>query len=164
MGTEFHAGANQTIVVYVSAGHRRGSGPARPLSARSPRMPRAAPASASGSSRCRRSPLRHAQAFMARQGSGYETKVAVTVVYATGLSPAGRMAHGAAPGIETTRAADGPGRLVFAGRVGLGGRPGEESGTSCRACSGSSRCSRRACRSSAGRGPGPRGRSCCTWR
>ena len=25
-------------------------------------------------------PLRHAQAFLAREGSGYETKVAVTVV------------------------------------------------------------------------------------
>ena len=28
-------------------------------------------------------PLRHAQGFIAREGSGYETKVAVTVVYAT---------------------------------------------------------------------------------
>jgi hypothetical protein len=28
-------------------------------------------------------PLRHSQAYMGREGSGYETKVAVAVVYAT---------------------------------------------------------------------------------
>jgi len=29
-------------------------------------------------------PVRHAQAFLGRQGSGYETKIAVAVVYAGG--------------------------------------------------------------------------------
>ncbi len=28
-------------------------------------------------------PLRHAQAFIGRQGSGYETKISVAVVYAS---------------------------------------------------------------------------------
>jgi hypothetical protein len=81
MGTEFNAGANQTIVVYVSADT---SDEVDPLVLYRHIADDAATRAGSGQRIVSMStvPLRHTQAFMAREGSGYETKVAVTVVYA----------------------------------------------------------------------------------
>ena len=76
-----------------------------------------------------------------------------------------RRPHGARPPEESTD----PGRLTT-GVVGLVlvrravGRPAPRGLISRRACSGSSRCSRRACRWSGGRGPRPPCRSSSRWR
>ena len=82
MGTEFNAGTNQAIVVYVSedTGEQ-----VDPLVLYRHIADDAATRAASGQRIVSMSsvPLRHAQGFIAREGSGYETKVAVTVVYAT---------------------------------------------------------------------------------
>lgn len=82
MGTEFNAGANQTIVVYISADT---SEEVDPLVLYRHIADDAATRAGSGQRIVSMSsvPLRHAQAFIAREGSGFETKVAVTVVYAT---------------------------------------------------------------------------------
>ena len=81
MGTEFSAGANQTIVVYLSADT---SEEVDPLVLYRHIAEDAAARAGSGQRIVSMSsvPLRHAQGFIAREGSGYETKVAVTVVYA----------------------------------------------------------------------------------
>lgn len=83
MGTEFPAGADQTIVVYVSQDTSEEVDP--PVLYRHIAED-AATRAASGQRIVSMSsvPLRHAQAFLAREGIGYETKVAVTVVYAAG--------------------------------------------------------------------------------
>ena len=82
MGTEFSAGANQTIVVYVSADTGEEVDPlalygeiAEDAERRSGAGQRIVSVAAV--------PVRHAQAYMSRQGSGYETKLAVAVVYTT---------------------------------------------------------------------------------
>jgi len=77
---EFPAGAGQTIVVYVSNDTSDEVDPgslygeiAQDAAARSLKGQRIISLAAT--------PLRHAQGFMSRQGSGYETKVSVAVVY-----------------------------------------------------------------------------------
>lgn len=79
---EFAAGASQTIVVYVSSdtadevdpaqlyGEIAGDAAARLLKGQHIVSLAA-------------TPLRHAQSFLGRQGSGYETKISVAVVYAS---------------------------------------------------------------------------------
>jgi hypothetical protein len=81
MGTEYSAGANQTIVVYVSADTGE---EVDPLVLYRHIADDAATRAGSGQRIVSMSSLslRHAQAFISREGSGYETKVAVTVVYA----------------------------------------------------------------------------------
>jgi hypothetical protein len=80
--TEFKAGPDQMIVVYVSADNGM-------------EVDIVALYAASATDSMRRSlagqriaamtsiPVRHAGQFLAKQGSGYETKVTVTVVYAS---------------------------------------------------------------------------------
>jgi hypothetical protein len=82
MGTEFIAGANQTIVVYVSADTGEEVDPlalygqiAEDAERRAGSGQRIVSVAAV--------PTRHSQGFLARQGSGFETKLAVAVVYAT---------------------------------------------------------------------------------
>jgi hypothetical protein len=79
---EFAAGAGQTIVVYVSDDTSNEVNPgalygeiATDAAARLLKGQRIVSLAAT--------PLRHAQAFMSRQGSGYETKISVAVVYAS---------------------------------------------------------------------------------
>jgi hypothetical protein len=79
---EFAAGASQTIVVYVSNdtadevdpaqlyGEIAGDAAARLLKGQHIVSLAA-------------TPLRHSQSFLGRQGSGYETKISVAVVYAS---------------------------------------------------------------------------------
>jgi hypothetical protein len=79
--TEFEAGPNQAIVVYTSADTASEIDPAatyRDIAAD-------AAGRAAGGWRIVSTaalPIRHAQAFMGRGGSGYETKMAAVVVYA----------------------------------------------------------------------------------
>ena len=80
---EFSAGAGQTIVVYVSDDTSDEVDPdtmygeiAEDAAARLLNGQRLVSLAAS--------PLRHAQSFMGREGSGYETKIAVAVVYSGG--------------------------------------------------------------------------------
>ncbi|MGH2406662.1 MAG: hypothetical protein ACRDF7_01100 [Candidatus Limnocylindrales bacterium] len=78
---EFDAGGGQSIVVYVSAdtgSEVDAAGFYAEIAADSAR--RAAQGQRIVSVAA--VPTRHAQAFVARQGSGYETKLAVAVVYA----------------------------------------------------------------------------------
>ena len=79
---EFAAGAGQLIVVYVSNDTSDEVNPAslygeiaQDAAARLLKGQRIISLAAT--------PLRHAQAFMSRQGSGYETKISVAVVYAS---------------------------------------------------------------------------------
>ncbi|HLY13330.1 MAG TPA: hypothetical protein VKR24_03190 [Candidatus Limnocylindrales bacterium] len=79
---EFSAGAGQTIVVYVSNDTSNEVDPgslfgeiAQDAAARLLKGQRIVSLAATA--------LRHAQGFMSRQGSGYETKVSVAVVYAS---------------------------------------------------------------------------------
>ena len=78
---EFDAGANQTIVVYVSPDTGEEVDPmaiygdiARDAAARAGAGQRIVSMAAV--------PTRHSQGYMSRAGSGYETKLAVAVVYA----------------------------------------------------------------------------------
>jgi hypothetical protein len=78
---EFAAGAGQSIVVYVSTDTSDEVDPAAlygeiatDAAARLLKGQRIVSLAAT--------PLRHAQSFMGRQGSGYETKISVAVVYA----------------------------------------------------------------------------------
>ena len=80
---EFSAGAGQSIVVYVSDDTSDEVDPdtlygeiAQDAAARLLKGQRLVSMAAS--------PLRHAQSFMGREGSGYETKIAVAVVYSGG--------------------------------------------------------------------------------
>jgi hypothetical protein len=82
MGTEFNAGANQTIVVYVSPDTGEEVDPlalygeiAEDAARRAEAGQRIVSVAAV--------PMRHAQGFVARQGSGFETKLAVAVIYVT---------------------------------------------------------------------------------
>ena len=79
---EFAAGASQTIVVYVSNDTSNEIDPgslygeiAADAAARLLKGQRIVSLAAT--------PLRHAQAFIGRQGSGYETKISVAVVYSS---------------------------------------------------------------------------------
>ena len=79
---EFPAGAGQTIVVYVSVDTSDEVDPgslygeiAQDAAARFAKGQRIISVAAT--------PLRHSQGFMSRQGSGYETKISVAVVYAS---------------------------------------------------------------------------------
>ena len=77
---ELDAGANQTIVVYVSPDTRS---EVDPLAIYGDIAADAAIRAAAGQRIVSMAavPVRHAQAMMSMQGSGYETKVAVAVVY-----------------------------------------------------------------------------------
>jgi hypothetical protein len=80
--SEFSAGPSQTIVVYISDDTGVEIDPAAFYAAV------AADAEARAASGWRivstaAVPVRHAGTFMGREGSGYETKVSVAVVYAT---------------------------------------------------------------------------------
>jgi len=82
MGQEFAAGTGQWIVVYTDVDTGNEIDPAA-LYAQV--AADAAVRKAAGQrivSVCAE-PLRHAAAYLGRQGSGYETKMAVAVVYAT---------------------------------------------------------------------------------
>ncbi len=81
MGTEFNAGANQTIIVYITADTGE---EVDPLALYGDIAQDAARRAGDGQRIVSMAavPTRHAQGFMARQGSGYETKLAVAVVYA----------------------------------------------------------------------------------
>jgi hypothetical protein len=79
---EFAAGAGQVIVVYVSNDTSNEVDPgslygeiAVDAAARLLKGQRIVSLAAT--------PLRHAQSFIGRQGSGYETKISVAVVYAS---------------------------------------------------------------------------------
>jgi len=81
--SEYAAGAGQAIVVYVSDDTSDEVDPdtlygeiAQDAAARLLKGQRLVSMAAS--------PLRHAQSFMGREGSGYETKIAVAVVYSGG--------------------------------------------------------------------------------
>ena len=79
--TEFQAGPNQAIVVYVSDDNANEIDPAQIFA----EIAQDAQERAVGGWRIVSTaavPTRHAQAFMGREGSGYETKAAVAVVYA----------------------------------------------------------------------------------
>jgi hypothetical protein len=80
VGTDFPAGAGQTIVVYISADTGE---EVDPLALYGEIAGDAAERAAAGQRIVSMAavPTRHAQGFMARQGSGYETKLAVAVVY-----------------------------------------------------------------------------------
>jgi hypothetical protein len=81
--TEFQAGANQTIVVYLSPD----TGSEVDPTAIYGDIAQDAAKRAAGGQRIvsmAAVPTRHSQGFMARQGSGYETKLAIAVVYAPG--------------------------------------------------------------------------------
>jgi len=82
MGTEFNAGANQVIVVYLSVDT---GDEVDPTALYGEIAQDAARRSEAGQHIVSMAavPTRHAQGFMAREGSGYETKIAVTVVYAS---------------------------------------------------------------------------------
>ena len=78
---EFSAGAGQSIVVYVSDDTSDEVDPntmygeiAEDAAARLLKGQRLISMAAS--------PLRHAQSFMGREGSGYETKISVAAIYA----------------------------------------------------------------------------------
>lgn len=81
MGTEFNAGANQVIVVYMSTDT---GNEVDPIALYGEIAQDAAQRAAAGQHivSIAAVPTRHAQGFMAREGSGYETKLAVAVVYA----------------------------------------------------------------------------------
>lgn len=81
--TTLNAGANQTIVVYTSDDT---GGEVDPVAFYAEIAADAAQRAATGQRIVSMAavPLRHAQGFMAREGSGYETKAAVAVVYAPG--------------------------------------------------------------------------------
>ena len=79
---DFPAGAGQTIVVYVS---NDTSDEVDPASLYGEIAQDAAARSLKGQRiiSLASTPLRHSQGFMSRQGSGYETKISVAVVYAS---------------------------------------------------------------------------------
>jgi hypothetical protein len=81
MGTEFAAGADQTIVVYISTDTGE---EVDPLMLYGQIADDAAERAGAGQRIVSMAavPTRHSQGFMARQGSGFETKLAVAVVYA----------------------------------------------------------------------------------
>ena len=80
--SEFNAGANQSIVVYVSPDTRS---EVDPMALYGEIAQDAARRAATGQHIVSMAavPVRHAQEFLAVQGSGFETKVAVAIVYAT---------------------------------------------------------------------------------
>ena len=83
---EFDAGANQAIVVYVTADTGE---EVDPNGLYGQIAADAAKRAASGQRIVSMAavPTRHAQGYLSRQGSGYETKVAVAVVYAPAVAP-----------------------------------------------------------------------------
>jgi hypothetical protein len=81
MPSAFDAGNGQTIVVYVSEDTGSEVDPAELYAA----VARDAADRAAGGERIvsmAASPLRHSAAYLGREGSGYETKPCVAVVYA----------------------------------------------------------------------------------
>lgn len=82
MGTEFNAGANQVIVVYVSVDTGDEVDPTSLYGEIAQDAERRAKAGQHIVSMAA-VPIRHSQGFISREGSGYETKVSVTVVYAS---------------------------------------------------------------------------------
>lgn len=82
VSNEFNAGASQTIVVYVSDDTGAEVDPMALYAAIAADSTRRAGTGQSIVSMAA-VPTRHAQGFVARAGSGYETKVAVAVVYAS---------------------------------------------------------------------------------
>lgn len=80
--TEFSAGPNQVIVVYSSGDVGAEIDPAAAYQAIAKDAEQRALAGWRIVSTAA-VPVRHAQAFMGREGSGYETKFSVSVVYAT---------------------------------------------------------------------------------
>ena len=80
--SEFGAGPNQSIVVYASSDTGSEIDPASLYQA----IAKDAETRAQSGWRIvsiAAVPIRHAQAFLGREGSGYETKFSVAVVYAT---------------------------------------------------------------------------------
>ena len=80
--SEFSAGPNQSIVVYISGDAGTEIDPAGLYQAIAQDAERRA-ASGWRIVSTAAVPVRHAGAFLGREGSGYETKVSVAVVYAT---------------------------------------------------------------------------------
>ncbi|HTC86106.1 MAG TPA: hypothetical protein VK656_05355 [Candidatus Acidoferrum sp.] len=79
---EFAAGPNQTIVVYENADTGEEVDPLTMYGQIAADAAHRAEAGARIVSMAA-VPTRHSQGFLSRQGSGYETKIAVAVVYAT---------------------------------------------------------------------------------
>ena len=81
--SELNAGANQSIVVYVSPDT---GGEIDPVAFYGEIAADAAVRAGAGQRivSIAAVPTRHSQGFLAREGSGYETKMAVAVVYAAG--------------------------------------------------------------------------------
>ncbi len=82
MGQEFQAGAGQWIVVYTDVDTGNEIDPAA-LYAQVAADAAIRLAGGQHIVSMAAEPLRHAAAYLGRQGSGYETKIAVAVVYAT---------------------------------------------------------------------------------
>ena len=80
--SEFNAGPNQSIVVYVSPDTREEVDTTSLYGEVAQDAARRAGAGQRIVSMAA-VPVRHAQGFLAVQGSGFETKIAVSVVYAT---------------------------------------------------------------------------------